>query len=123
MPELAREDTYEETEGLKTAAGSSRMAPPITNPSDPAESMVEEMQGDVLTSLPTSEQPMTDDNFTLSDAASPVHDQPETVISHMDAADIESELNNLLTIDEASSAPSMIADPATTREPAREFPI
>ena len=61
---------------------------------------------------------MTDDNFTLSDAATPVQDEPETGISHMDAADIESELNNLLTIDDASPAPSMVADPATAREPA-----
>ena len=76
------------------------------------------MQEDVLTSLPPSEEPMTDDIFTLSDAAKPVQDEPETGISHMDAADIESELNNLLTIDEASPALSMVADPATTQEPA-----
>ena len=116
LPELAREDTDEETEGLNTAApGSSRLAPPITNPSEPAESLVEEMQEDVLTSLPPSEEPMTDDNFTLSDAATPVQDEPETGISHMDAADIVSEINILLTIDEASPTHSKIADP---REPA-----
>ena len=80
LPELAREETDEKTEGLNTAApGSSRMAPPITNPSDPAESLVEQMQEDVLTSLHPWEEPMTDDNFTLSDAATPVQDEPETL--------------------------------------------
>ena len=43
---------------------------------------------------------MTDNNFTLSDATTPVRDEVETNISNMEAADIESELNNLLTIDE-----------------------
>ena len=43
---------------------------------------------------------MTDNNFTLSDAATPVRDEAETSISNMEAADIESELNNLLTMDE-----------------------
>ena len=43
---------------------------------------------------------MTDNNFTLSDATTPVRDEAETNISNMEAADIESELNNLLTIDE-----------------------
>ena len=42
LPEIAREDTDEVTEGLNTAApGSSPLASPITNPSDPAESLVE----------------------------------------------------------------------------------
>ena len=119
LSELAQESADEETEGLNTAApGSSRMTPSTTNPSDTAESLVEEMQEDALTSLPPPEEPMTDDNFTLSDAATLVQDEPETGISHMDAADIESELNNLLTIDDASPAPSMVADPATIREPA-----
>ena len=50
--------------------------------------------------MPPSEEPMTDNNFTLSDATTPVRDEAETNISNMEAADIESELNNLLTIDE-----------------------
>ena len=76
------------------------------------------MQEDASTTRPPSEEPMTDDNFTLSDAATPVQYEPETGISQMDAADIESELNKLLTIDDASPAPSMVADPASTQEPA-----
>ena len=52
-----------------------------------------------------NEEPMTDDNFTLSDGATPAQDEPETGISQMDAADIESELNNLLTIDESIQYP------------------
>ena len=116
---LARENADNETGGLNAAApGSSQTAPPATNPPDAAESLVEEMQDDASTTVPPSEEPMTDDNFTLSDAATSVQYEPETGISQMDAADIESELNHLLTIDDASPSPSMVADPATTQEPA-----
>ena len=76
------------------------------------------MQEDAATTLPPSEEPMTDDNFSLSDAATPVQDEPEAGISHMDTADIESELDNLLTIDDASPDPSMVTNSATAQEPA-----
>ena len=62
--------------------------------------LVEGVQDDVPSVMPPSEEPMTDNNFTLSDATTPVRDEVETNISNMEAADIESELNNLLTIDE-----------------------
>ena len=94
------------------------MAPPTMNPPNTAESLMEEVQEDAMTTLPPSEEPMTDYNFTLSDAATPVQDEPEAGIPHMDAADIESELNNLLTIDDASPDPSMVTDSATAQEPA-----
>ena len=93
LPELVQEDIG----GPNTAApGGLEMAPPTMNPPNPAEWMMEEVQEDAMTTLPPSEEPMTDNNLTLSDAATPVQDEPETGISHMDAADIESELNNLL---------------------------
>ena len=55
---------------------------------------------------------MSYNNFTLSDAATPVRDEVETSISNMEAADIESEVNNLLTMDEESSPPSEAPDSA-----------
>ena len=115
LPELVQEDIG----GPNTAApGGLEMAPPTMNPPNPAEWMMEEVQEDAMTTLPPSEEPMTDNNLTLSDAATPVQDEPETGISHMDAADIESELNNLLTIDDASLDPSMVTDSATAQGPA-----
>ena len=46
-------------------------------------------------------------------------DDPDTGKSQMDAADIETELNNLHTIDDPSTSSSMVEDPATTnQEPA-----
>ena len=114
LPELAQD-----IGGPNTAApGRLEMAPPTMNPPNPAESLMDEVQGDAMTTLPPSEEPMTDDNFTLSDAATPVQDEPEASISHMDAADIESELNNLLTNDDASPDPYMVTDSATAQEPA-----
>ena len=47
------------------------------------------------------DESMIDDIFNLSGAATPTQDEPDTGISQMDAADIESELNNLLTIDDS----------------------
>ena len=64
------------------------------------------------------EESMTDDNFTLSGAATPAQDKPDTGISQMEAADIESELNNLLTIEDPNPSPTMLADPVTNLEPA-----
>ena len=67
---------------------------------DSNEILVEGAQDDVPGVMPPSEEPMTDNNFTFSDATTPVRDEVETNISNLEAADIESELNNLLTIDE-----------------------
>ena len=72
---------------------------------------MEEDQENLSIATETHDEPMTDDNFTLSDGATPTQDEPETGISQMDAADIESELNNLLTIDDCHSPlPDWIAD-------------
>ena len=64
------------------------------------------------------DEPMAEDNFTLSGAATPAQDEPDTGISQMEAADIESELNNLLTVDDPNPSPIMVADPVTNLEPA-----
>ena len=61
---------------------------------------------------------MTDDNFFLSGAATPAQDQPDTGLSQMDAVDIESELNNLLTIDDSGQYPPLVADQSANPEPA-----
>ena len=57
------------------------------------------------------DESMTDDNFTLSGAATPAQDEPDTGISQMEDADIESELNNLLTIGDQTPSSSMVTDP------------
>ena len=69
-----------------------------------------------------NDEPMTDDNFTLSDGTTPTQDEPETGISQLDAADIESELNNLLTIDDSTQYPPIVADPSANQEPAATSP-
>ena len=85
----------------EAASGSSRTVLPTPHlTQDTDELLVEGVQDDVPNVMPPSEEPMTDNNFTLSDATTPVRDEAETNISNMEAADIESELNNLLTIDE-----------------------
>ena len=88
----------------EAASGSPHTVPPIPNFTQYTdELLVEEVQDNAQNVMPPSEEPMTNNNFTLSDAATPVRDEAETSISNMEAADIESELNNLLnllTIDE-----------------------
>ena len=61
---------------------------------------------------------MTDDNFTLSGAATTAKDNSDMGISQMEAAGIESELNNHLTIDDQSSSSSTVADPNVNPAPA-----
>ena len=85
----------------EAASGSSRTAFPTPHMSqDSNEILVERAQDDVPDVMPPSGEPMTGNNFTFSDATTPVRDEVETNISNLEAADIESELNNLLTIDE-----------------------
>ena len=85
----------------EAASGRSRTVIPAPHLiQDTDELLVEGVQDDVPNVIPPSEEPMTDNNFTLSEATTPVRDEAETNISNMEAADIESELNNLLTIDE-----------------------
>ena len=61
---------------------------------------------------------MTDDNFILSDGATPAQDESEAGISQMDAADIESDLNNLLTIDDSVQYSPLVADRSANPETA-----
>ena len=82
------------------------------------ETRMEEDQKNLSIVTETPDEPMTDDNFTLSDSASHTQDEPETGISQMDAADIESELNNLLTIDDSIQYPPLVAESSINQESA-----
>ena len=84
---------------------------------DRAETQIEDHHENLSTDLPP-EEPRTDDNFTLPDATTHAQDEHDTGISQMEAAGIESDLNNLLTIDDPSPSPTMVADPVTNLEPA-----
>ena len=64
---------------------------------------------------------MTDENFTLSGAVTPAQDEPDLGRSQMDAADKESELNNLLTIDDSSQYPLLVADHSANLEPTADI--
>ena len=82
------------------------------------ETRIEEDQKNQSIITETPDEPMTDDNFTLSDGATPTQDEPKTGISQMDAADIESELNNLLTIDDSIQYPPLVAESSINQESA-----
>ena len=90
--------------------------PPRDKSARRAEIRMEEIEDTSTVLLP--DELMTDDNFTMSGAATPAQDKPDTGISQMETADIETELNNLLTIDDQNPSPSMVADPTLTPEPA-----
>ena len=85
-----------------TAPGSSQQLSTDILPSNRTETRMEEDQEGSPIAVDPNDEPMTDDNFILSDGATAAQDEPEAGISQMDAADIESELNNLLTIDDCS---------------------
>ena len=101
-----------------TAPGSSQQSPSNAPPTNRVETRIEEDREGSSINVDPNDEPMTDDNFTLSDGATLTQDEPETGISQMDAADIESELNNLLTIDDSIQYPPFAADPSTNQEPA-----
>ena len=101
-----------------TAPGSSQQPSPGILPSDKIETRMEEDEEDLSIAIDPHDEPMTDYNFTLSGGATPAQDEPETGISQMDAADIESELNNLLTIDDSVQYPPLVVDPSSNPEPA-----
>ena len=107
----------DETNGKSaTASGSSQPPPLETNQPDRAEIRMEQNEGTSKAILP--DELMTDDNFIMSGEATPAQDEPDTGISQMVVADIESELNNLLTIDDQSPSPSIMTDPSVNTEPA-----
>ena len=117
LPELPQGSVTSATgEVDATAPGSSHPPPSEGSLPDRAATQIENHE-DLSTDMPP-EEPMTDDNSALSGATTPSQDEPDTGISQMEAADIESELNNLLTIDDPSPSPSMVANPVTNLEPA-----
>ena len=95
-----------------TAPGSSQQLSTGILPSNRTETRMEEDQEDSPIIVDPNDEPMTDDNFILSDGGTPAQDEPEAGISQMDAADIESELDNLLTIDDSVQYPPLVADPS-----------
>ena len=118
LPELPQGSVTSATAEVNaTAPGSSHSPPSERGLPDRDETQTENQQENVSTDMPQKE-PMTDDNFTLSGAATLAQDKPDTCISQMEAADIESELNNLLKIDDPNPSPIMVADPVTNLEPA-----
>ena len=88
-----------------TAPGSSRQLPPEAPSPNRLEMQMEDDQENPSTFTGPPDEAKTDDNFTLSGAATPAQDDPDMGMSQMDAAGIESELNNLLTIDDSSQYP------------------
>ena len=101
-----------------TAPGSSQQLSTDILPSDGAETRMEKDQEGSSIIVDPNEAPMTDDNFILSDGATPARDEPEAGISQKYAADIESELNNLLTIVGSVQYPALVADPSANPETA-----
>ena len=102
LPELPQGSITGENHQISmTAPGSSQQLPPEVPPLNRAETRMQEDQENLSTAVGPPDESMTDDNFTLSGAATPAQDEPDTGISQMEEADIESELNNLLTIDDS----------------------
>ena len=98
-----------------TASGSSQ--PPVTDTYQPGPPLVQATTDAGQAEVTQSEDSLVIDNFTLSGAATPAQDEPDNAISQMEAADIESELNNLLTIDNRSPSPTMVTEPSLDPEP------
>ena len=84
--------TAENNQISTTAPGSSRQLPPEVPPPNRMETQMEDDQENPSTTTGPPDEAMTDDNFTLSGAATPAQDEPDMGMSQMDAADIESEL-------------------------------
>ena len=117
LPDFPQGNTTEQNSVTNTAApGSSQQTIPSGLPSEGTETRMEEDQQNISITTETQDEPMTDDNFTLSDGTTLTQDEPETGISQMDAADIESELNNLLTIDDSMQYPHLVAESSTNQQ-------
>ena len=82
--------------------------------------MKDDQEHPSITTGPPDEA-MTDDNFTLSGAVTPAQDEPDMGMTQMDAADIESELNNLLTIEDSSQYPPLVAEHSANLEPTADI--
>ena len=119
LPEFPQGNIIEQSSATNTAApGSSQQETPCELPAERMETRMEEDQKNLSIVTEAPDEPMTDDNFTLSDGATPTQDEPGTGISQMDAADIESELNNLLTIDDSIQYPPLVAESSINQESA-----
>ena len=59
---------------------------------------------------------MVSDNFALSGATTPAQSGTGAAITQMEAADVESEFNNLFTIEQQSQSLSMMTDPSANPE-------
>ena len=119
LPEFPQGNIIEQSSATNTAApGNSQQETPSELPAERMETRMEENQKNLSIVTETPDEPMTDDNFTLSDGATPTQDEPETGISQMDAADIKSELNNLLTIDDSIQYPPLVAESSINQESA-----
>ena len=117
LPDFPQGNTTEQNSVTNTAApGSSQQTIPSGLPSEGTETRMEEDQQNLSITTETHDEPMTDDNFTLSDGTTLTQDEPETGISQMDAADIESELNNLLTIDDSMQYLPLVAESSTKQQ-------
>ena len=117
LPELPQGSlTVETNETRATTSVSSQSPSPEIGQADRAEIRMGENEDTPTVMLP--DELMTDDIFTMSGAATPAQDETDTGISQMEAADIVSELNSLLTIDDQSPSPFMAADPIVNPEPA-----
>ena len=126
--ELANE-LPELPQGSKSNATGEQMQLPLAVPTHYRQKQIYETQTaghryqeNLSTDMPPDE-PLTDDNFTLSGAGTPAQDEPDTDISQMEAEDLESELNILLTIDDPDLSPIMVADPVMNPEPADTIPM
>ena len=118
LPDFPQETTTHQNSATNAAApGSSQQTTSSGLPSEITETQMEEDQENLPVAIKPNDEPMTEDNFTLSDGATPDRDEPETGISQMDA-DIDSELNNLLTIDDSMQYPPLVAEPSTNQESA-----
>ena len=78
-----------------TAPGSSQQQLLDASPPNRVETQMEYDQESLSIAMAPPDESMIDDNFTLSGAATPAKDNPDTGVSQMYAADNESELNNL----------------------------
>ena len=81
LPELPQGSVTSATGEVNAiAAGSSHSPPPERSLPDRAETQTENHHENLSTDMP-QEEPMTDDNFTLSGAATLAQDKPDTYIS------------------------------------------
>ena len=98
-----------------TASGSSQ--PLATDQNQHGPSLVQATTDAEQSGMIQLEDSLVSDSFTLSGATTPAQDEPDNGIYQMEDADIESELNNLLTIDDQSPSPITVTEPSADPEP------